>query len=81
MLLEGAGSPAEINLREHDIVNMRYGACCRCHLPLVGDIDRGGVFASLLGTLELLNPKTAPASAASFINKFRGDKSLLWPGV
>jgi len=64
MLLEGAGSPAEINLREHDIVNMAHGHAADAACVLVGDIDRGGVFASLLGTMELLEPKIARASAA-----------------
>ena len=81
MLLEGAGSPAEINLREHDIVNMRMAHAADAICLLVGDIDRGGVFASLLGTLELLKPEDRARIGGFVINKFRGDKSLLWPGV
>jgi len=81
ILIEGAGSPAEINLREHDIVNMRMAhaadACC----ILVGDIDRGGVFASLLGTIELLEPEDRARIRGFVINKFRGDVELLRPGI
>ena len=81
MLLEGAGSPAEINLREHDIVNMRMAHAADAACLLVGDIDRGGVFASLLGTLELLSAEDRARIRGFAINKFRGDISLLWPGV
>jgi adenosylcobyric acid synthase len=81
MLLEGAGSPAEINLREHDIVNMRMAHAADAACLLVGDIDRGGVFASLLGTMELLEPEDRPRIRGFVINKFRGDESLLRPGV
>jgi adenosylcobyric acid synthase len=81
MLLEGAGSPAEINLREHDIVNMRMAHAADAACVLVGDIDRGGVFASLLGTLELLEPADRARIRGFIINKFRGDESLLRPGV
>jgi adenosylcobyric acid synthase len=81
MLLEGAGSPAEINLREHDIVNMRMAHAADAACLLVGDIDRGGVFASLLGTLELLEPEDRARIRGFVINKFRGDESLLRPGV
>jgi adenosylcobyric acid synthase len=81
MLLEGAGSPAEINLREHDIVNMRMAHAADAVCLLVGDIDRGGVFASLLGTLELLEPVDRQRIRGFVINKFRGDESLLRPGV
>jgi adenosylcobyric acid synthase len=81
ILLEGAGSPAEINLRDHDIVNMRMAhaadACC----VLVADIDRGGVFASLLGTMELLSAEDRARIRGFIINKFRGDVSLLMPGI
>ena len=81
MLLEGAGSPAEINLREHDIVNMRMAHAAEASCLLVGDIDRGGVFASLLGTMELLSAEDRAPIRAFVINKFRGDVSLLRPGV
>ena len=81
ILLEGAGSPAEINLREHDIVNMRMAHAADAVCLLVGDIDRGGVFASLLGTLELLEPEDRARIRGFVINKFRGDESLLRPGV
>ena len=81
MLLEGAGSPAEINLREHDIVNMRMAHAADAACLLVGDIDRGGVFASLLGTMELLDPEDRVRIRGFVINKFRGDESLLSPGI
>jgi adenosylcobyric acid synthase len=81
ILLEGAGSPAEINLREHDIVNMRMAHAADAACVLVGDIDRGGVFASLLGTLKLLEPADRARIRGFIINKFRGDESLLRPGV
>jgi adenosylcobyric acid synthase len=81
MLLEGAGSPAEINLREHDIVNMRMAHAADAACLLVGDIDRGGVFASLLGTMELLEPEDRARIRGFVINKFRGDVSLLTPGI
>jgi adenosylcobyric acid synthase len=81
MLLEGAGSPAEINLREHDIVNMRMAHTADAACLLVGDIDRGGVFAALLGTMELLAQEDRARIRAFVINKFRGDISLLRPGV
>jgi adenosylcobyric acid synthase len=81
ILLEGAGSPAEINLREHDIVNMRMAHAADAVCVLVGDIDRGGVFASLLGTLELLEPEDRVCIRGFIVNKFRGDESLLRPGT
>jgi adenosylcobyric acid synthase len=77
MLLEGAGSPAEVNLRRHDIVNMRMAHAADAACVLVGDIDRGGVFAAILGTLALLEPEDRARIYGFIINKFRGDESLL----
>lgn len=81
IVLEGAGSPAEINLKQHDIVNMRMAEMANATCLLVGDIDRGGVFASSLGTVELLEPEERARIRGFVINKFRGDVSLLAPGV
>ena len=81
MVLEGAGSPAEINLKQHDIVNMRMAELADAACLLVGDIDRGGVFASLLGTVQLLDPQEQRRIAGFLINKFRGDEALLAPGI
>jgi adenosylcobyric acid synthase len=81
VVLEGAGSPAEINLRATDIVNMRMAEAADATCLLVGDIDRGGVFAALLGTLELLEPHERARVRGFAINKFRGDLALLAPGV
>jgi adenosylcobyric acid synthase len=81
ILLEGAGSPAEINLRKHDIVNMRMAHAANASCLLVGDIDRGGVFAALLGTIELLEPEDRLRIRGFVINKFRGNAELLRPGV
>jgi len=81
IILEGAGSPAEINLKQHDIVNMRMAELSDAACLLVGDIDRGGVFASLLGTVQLLDPHEQDRIAGFLINKFRGDVQLLEPGV
>lgn len=81
IILEGAGSPAEINLKDNDIVNMRMAEMSDAACILVGDIDRGGVFASLLGTFELLEPKERERIRGFVINKFRGDLQLLLPGI
>jgi adenosylcobyric acid synthase len=81
ILLEGAGSPAEINLKQHDIANMRMAEMADAQCLLIGDIDRGGVFASLLGTLELLEPQECERIRGFAINKFRGEASLLEPGL
>jgi adenosylcobyric acid synthase len=81
LILEGAGSPAEINLKAHDIVNMRIAEMADATCILIGDIDRGGVFASLLGTLELLEPEERRRIKGFVINKFRGDLQLLLPGI
>jgi len=81
VVLEGAGSPAEFNLRDSDIVNMRMAEAADAACLLVGDIDRGGVFASLLGTLELLDPGERGRIRGFAVNRFRGDPSLLAPAL
>lgn len=81
VVLEGAGSPAEINLKQQDIVNMRMADFADASCVLIGDIDRGGVFASLLGTIELLEPHERSRIIGFVINKFSGDAKLLEPGI
>ena len=81
VVAEGAGSPAEINLRDADLANMRVALHARAPVLLVGDIDRGGVFASLLGTLELLSDEERRLVRGFVINKFRGDPAILRPGL
>jgi adenosylcobyric acid synthase len=81
VVAEGAGSPAEINLQHADLANMRVARHAKAPVLLVGDIDRGGVFASLLGTLELLPPEDRSLIRGFAINKFRGDPAILAPGL
>ena len=81
IVVEGAGSPAEINLRDHDIANMGFAEAVDCPVWLVADINRGGVFAHLHGTLALLAPSERARVEALVINRFRGDLGLLQPGL
>ena len=81
IVAEGAGSPAEINLRDGDIANMGFAEAVDCPVILVADIDRGGVFAHLVGTLALLSPSEQARVKGFVINRFRGDLALLQPGL
>lgn len=81
IIVEGAGSPAEINLRANDIANMGFAEAADCPVLLVGDIDRGGVFAQLVGTLDVLADSEQARIKGFIINRFRGDLSLLEPGL
>lgn len=81
VVMEGAGSPAEVNLRDRDIVNMRAAAWGDAPVLLVADIDRGGVFASIIGTMMILRPEERERVKGFLINKFRGDLSLLTSGL
>jgi len=81
IVVEGAGSPAEINLRENDIANMGFAEAVDCPVILIADIDRGGVFAHLVGTLELLSASERNRIVGFVINRFRGDIALLQPGL
>jgi len=81
MLLEGAGSPAEVNLRSHDIVNMQMARYAGAAVLIIGDIDRGGVFASLVGTMEVMAQWERELVAGFLLNRFRGQVSLLAPAL
>ncbi|BCR25257.1 cobyric acid synthase [Aquipseudomonas alcaligenes] len=81
VMVEGAGSPAEINLRAGDIANMGFAEAVDCPVLLIADIDKGGVFAHLVGTLELLSPSEQARVKGFVINRFRGDIALLQPGL
>src|SRR5690606_32467991 len=80
VILEGAGSPAEINLEKFDIANMKMAQMVKAPVLLITDIDRGGSFASIVGTMALLDGKYRKLVKGFVINKFRGDVTLLKPG-
>ena len=81
VISEGAGSPTEINLRQSDYVNMGLAQHAQAPVVVVGDIDRGGVFASMFGTVALLDASDQALLSGFLVNKFRGDVSLLQPGI
>ncbi|MDP3139127.1 MAG: cobyric acid synthase, partial [Burkholderiaceae bacterium] len=81
VVVEGAGSPAEINLRDRDIANMGFAEAVDCPVIIIADIDRGGVFAHLVGTLDLLSPSEQNRVKGFVINRFRGDITLLESGL
>ncbi|HCJ29480.1 MAG TPA: cobyric acid synthase CobQ [Pseudomonas sp.] len=81
VMVEGAGSPAEINLRANDIANMGFAEAVDCPVILIADIDKGGVFAHLIGTLDVLSPSEQARVKGFLINRFRGDIALLQPGL
>ncbi len=81
MLVEGAGSPAEVNLRANDIANMGFARRAGVPVVLIGDIDRGGVIAQIVGTHAVIDPEDAAMVAGFLVNKFRGDPSLFADGM
>ncbi len=81
IVIEGAGSIAEINLKDNDIANLKVAMMARCPVILIADIDRGGVFAQIVGTIELLEPSERAYIRGIIINKFRGDPQILAPGI
>ena len=81
VIVEGAGSPAEVNLRQGDLANMGFALAADCPVWLIADIDRGGVFANLVGTMDLLNPKEKDMVQGFMINRFRGDITILEDGL